>query len=131
MGWYPTIIENTIEENLTDAFMKDLFAFVKNIAIRNKEAIDEGRYEDLEPLPTGFNETSAWPDDDYLFEDFIEDSCYMLFCDDHMEHIGKWLYDDRLKDLFKRHKINGRFELFHEDSGGYEEIVEFVDGVMQ
>lgn len=117
MGWFPVELENTLQEALTEDFYKNLFNHCK-------AAAQEG---DWSRIPDSFTEF-RWRNEDATFEDFMDDIDFMAFCDDHMEHVGAWLYDKSVWSLFKKHKINGRYVLSHETGDGGYSGIEFVDG---
>lgn len=106
MGSYPTVIENTIEENLSDEFWKDLLTHVA---------------KGNDCVPDNF-----WGIDEHWS---IEDMKGEAFQSDHQEHIGSWLWDKCVQPILQKHKVNGRFVLHHEDSGGYYHGIIFHDGV--
>lgn len=117
MGWFPTVLENTLEKALTEDFYKDLFDYCLAAAKDNNWT----------SIPDAFS-MFRWGDENISFEDFMDDLPYMAFCDDHMEHIGNWLYWESVWPIFKKHRVNGRYVLSHENGDGGYNGIEFVNG---
>lgn len=123
MGWYPTIIENTLEENLTEKFWKDLYKHL--IKIDKKQKVLNKKYGDDAYDRDDFPHSIECLSIHYDFE-YMRDGAFNC---DHMEHIGAWLWNESVWPLFKKHKVSGKFVLHHEDGGGYYDGIIFEDGI--
>lgn len=129
MGWYPTVIDDSLKKNLKAPFWRDLQKHLKathKAYEDKKKELGENKFFKLShkkrppDLPDGFGE--------YCLNS-LEDLKYDAFDPDHMEHIAQWLWDKDLWFLFEKHKVSGAYVLHHEDGGGYYSGIVFEDGV--
>lgn len=104
MGWRKFVVENTLEEALTDEVLEDFLKIKKDIQFY------------------------AWDEENLSHEELLEELRGWLFNEDHMEHMGNWLYEKKVHKIFKKHKITG-YVIFSED-GDYcgNSGFKFVDG---
>lgn len=97
MSWRKEVIENTLEFN--DDFLRDLLEIADDISFE--------RYDDEEVI-------------------VLEDLRQWLFDPDHMEWMGDWLYNDKAREIIKKHKLTGHIIFSEEDHG--PSGIKFVDG---
>lgn len=99
MSWSKSVVENTLE--FSDDFLRDLLEIANDIDYYRHNS------DDTE-------------------EEILEDLREWLFHPDHMEGMGTWMYNEKAREIIKKHRLTGQIIFTEEDFG--PSGMKFVDG---